>query len=196
MTIRFLPVACMAFLLASAALAQDPVNPALRPPAGVQVAIVMFDDLECPDCRQAIPILEESARKNNVPLILHDFPLPSHEWSFAAAVNARYFDSQSKDLGNRYRDYIFEHQPEINKDNLRAVTEKFATENKDDLPGELDPQGKFAAQVKADRDMGKDIGVHRTPTIYVVSSKTQGKPFVEVVDRTELDQLIAAMKSE
>jgi hypothetical protein len=29
-----------------------------------------------------------------------------------------------------------------------------------------------------------------------VSNKTQGKPFVEVVDRTQLFQLIDAMKSE
>jgi hypothetical protein len=30
----------------------------------------------------------------------------------------------------------------------------------------------------------------------VVSSKTQGKPFVEVVDRTQLYQLIDAMRTE
>ena len=196
MTTRFLPAACVIFLMVSAALAQDPVNPALRPPDGVQVAIVMFEDLECPDCRQAIPVVEESARKNNVPLILHDFPLPSHEWSFVAAVMARYFDSQSKTLGNQYRDYLYEHQPEINRDNLRAISEKFASQHKIDLPSVVDPQGTFAAQVVADRDLGKDIHVRGTPTIYVVSNKTQGKPFVELVDRTQLDQLIEAMKAE
>ncbi len=60
----------------------------------------------------------------------------------------------------------------------------------------VDPQGKLAAAVVADRDLGKSIHLEHTPTIYVVSNKTQGKPFVEVVDRTQLFQLIDAMKAE
>jgi len=71
---RYLSPACIFFLLVSAALAQDPPNPALRPPEGTQVAIVIFEDLECPDCRRAVPVLEEASRKYNVPLIVHDFP--------------------------------------------------------------------------------------------------------------------------
>jgi protein-disulfide isomerase len=193
---RYVSAAWFFFLLASLALAQDPVNPALCPPEGVQVAIVVFEDLECPDCRRAVPLLEEAAQTYKIPLIRHDFPLPSHEWSFAAAVMARYFDSHSKTLGDRYRDYVFEQQPEITKDNLRAFSEQFASEHKVDLPSSVDPQGKFAAQVTADRDLGKDINVHGTPTIYVVSNKTQGRPFVEVADRSQLYQLIEAMKSE
>jgi protein-disulfide isomerase len=176
------------------ASAQDPVNPALRPPKGSQVAIVAFEDLECPDCRRATPLLEEAARTYKIPLVFHDFPLPFHQWSFDAAVIARYFDSHSKQLGNQYRDYIFEHQPEITKENLRQYSEKFATDHKVTLPFVVDPQGKFTAQVTADRDLGKDINIGHTPTIYVVSNKTQGKPFVEVVDRSQLYQLIDAMK--
>lgn len=190
-------------LLASLAVAQDPVNPALRPPQGAQVAIVAFEDLECPDCRRAMPVVEGAARAHNVPLIRHDFPLPSHQWSFAAAVTARYFDAQSKDaanskdkdLGNHYRDYIFTHQPEITADTLRSFSEKFAADHKVDLPAVVDPDGKFAALVTADRDLGKDLHLHATPTIYVVSNRTQGKAFVELVDRTQLDQLIDAMKA-
>jgi protein-disulfide isomerase len=184
------------FLLASLAFAQDPINPALRPPAGAQVAIVAFEDLECPDCRRVHPTLEDAARANNVPLVVRDFPLPFHEWSFDAAVTARYFDSRSNDLGNHYRDYIFENQPQITKDNLRPFSERFAAANQLELPANLDPNGKFAAQVTADRDLGKSINVTHTPTIYVVSAKSQGKPFIEVIDRSELNQLIAAMKSE
>ena len=33
--------------------AQDSVNPALRPPKGAQIAIVVFEDLQCPQCRRA-----------------------------------------------------------------------------------------------------------------------------------------------
>ena len=157
---------------------------------------MVFEDLECPDCRRAAPLVEEAAKTYKIPVVRHDFPLPFHKWSFDAAVIARYFDTHSKQLGNQYRDYIFEHQPEITPENLRSYSEKFAADHKIDLPFVVDPQGKLAAAVVADRDLGKSIHLEHTPTIYVVSNKTQGKPFVEVVDRTQLFQLIDAMKAE
>ena len=183
-------------LLATHVSAQDAVNPVLKPPKGAQVAIVVFEDLECPDCRRAAPLVQEAAKTYKIPVVRHDFPLPFHKWSFEAAVIARYFDARSKQLGTQYRDYIFEHQPEITAENLRGFSEKFAADHKVDLPFVVDPQGKLAAEVTADRDLGKSIHLEHTPTIYVVSSKTQGKSFVEVVDRTQLFQLIDAMKAE
>src|SRR5579871_2963458 len=125
MKTKFLVVA-LALLSAVVALAQEPVNPVLRPPKGTQVALVVFEDLECPDCRRAAPLLEEAAKTYKIPLVIHDFPLPFHKWSFEAAVIARYFDAQSKQLGHEYRDYMFEHQPEITAENMRSFSEKFA----------------------------------------------------------------------
>jgi len=182
-------------LLASSLFAED-VNPALRPPKGARVAIVIFEDLECPDCRRANPLVEEAAKTYKIPIVVHDFPLPFHKWSFQAAIIARYFDGQSKQLGAEYRDYIFVHQPEITAENLRAFSEKFAADHKVDLPFVVDPQGKLAAAVTADRDLGKEIHIEHTPTLYVVSNSSHGKPFVEVVDRTQLFQLIDAMERE
>ena len=60
----------------------------------------------------------------------------------------------------------------------------------------VDPQGKLAAQVTTDRDLGSSLKLEHTPTIYVVSNKTHGKPFVEVVDRSQLYALIDTMKKE
>ena len=102
----------------------------------------------------------------------------------------------SKDLGNEFRDYIFQHQPEITPPTLRGFAEKFAAEHKVDLPFAVDPQGKLAAAINQDKLAGQRIGINHTPTIYVVSNKAQGKPFVEVVDRTKLFELIDAMKGE
>lgn len=188
-------VAAGLMLLASLAIAQE-VNPALKPPKGARVALVVFEDLQCPDCRRAAPLVEQAAKTYQIPVVRHDFPLPFHTWSFDAAIMARYFDTHSKKLGNDFRDYIFEHQPEITPPTLRSFAEKFATDHKVDLPFVVDPQGKLAAQVTEDRDLGKKVGIQHTPTIYVVSNKSQGKPFIEVVDRTQLFQMIDAMKSE
>ena len=187
--------ALLVLMLASAASAQD-ANSVLKPPKGAQVAIVVFEDLQCPDCRRAAPLVADAGRTYKIPVVRHDYPLPMHNWSFQAAVIARWFDTHSRELGYQYRDYIFQHQPEITPENLRSFADKFAAEHKLSLPFVVDPQGRLTAEVNADKDLGTRLGLEHTPTIYVVSNKTTGKPFVEVVDRTQLFQLIDAMKGE
>lgn len=184
-------------LIAGNAWAEGQAAPdVLRPPKGAEVAIVVFEDLQCPDCRRAAPLLAEAGRTYKIPVVRHDYPLPMHNWSMQAAVLARYFDTKSKAMGNQFRDYIFEHQLEINPDNLRGYAEKFAAEKKVDLPFVVDPDGKLAALVNADKSLGTSIHLEHTPTIYVVSNKRTGKPFVEVVDRSQLYALIDSMKKE
>jgi protein-disulfide isomerase len=168
----------------------------LRPPRGSKVAIIVFEDLECPDCARAAPLLHEAAKQYNIPLVQHDFPLPMHPWSFDAAVNARYFDTKSPKLGDEYRLYIFQNQTQITKQNLRGVTERFADQHKVTLPFVVDPTGDLAAKVKADYQLGQRIPLDHTPTIYIVSDTVRGQPFVEVVDRTKLYQMIEEVIKE
>jgi protein-disulfide isomerase len=185
---------CLGLLLLSLlAVAQDPSL--LRPPKGANVALVVFQDLQCPKCRTDAPLEEQAAKTHKIPLVLHDFPLPMHNWSFNAAVLARYFDAQGKDLGNQFRDYIFQHQPEITPDNLQSFAQKFAAEHKVDLPFVVDPQGKFAAQVNADKELGRKVGIQHTPTIYIVSTNP-ARPIVEVTDDKQLFQMIEAVQNE
>ena len=175
------------------AAAQDTPDSVLRPPKGSQVAIVVFEDLQCPMCRRTAPIVEQASKTYKIPVVRHDFPLPMHNWSYQAAVMARYFDTHSKALGNEFRDYIFENQLEINPQNLRAYAEKFGTSHKVDLPFVLDPNGKLAAEVNADRDLGKAIKLDHTPTVYIVSSRNPSKPYVEVKDNSQLYSTIDAV---
>lgn len=195
------PLACAAALFlggahAHAQLGGPPTTPvhdpaALRPPAGARVAIVEFEDMECPDCANANPLLKEAAAKYNIPWVRHDFPLPFHAWSLQAAVNARWFDTKSKKLGDDYRDLVFANQPSIvDLNGLRQFTEKFAQSHGVALPFSMDPQGKLLALVKADYALGQRVGIEHTPTIWVVTANSKGAPFVEVVDRTKLFQLI------
>jgi protein-disulfide isomerase len=164
---------------------------ALRPPAGARVAIVEFADMECPDCAHANPLLREAAAKYGIPLIRHDFPLPFHNWSFNAALNARWFDTKSKKIGDEYRDYIFANQIMINNPgDLTQYTETYAKSRGLALPFAIDPQGKLAAEVKADYALGQRVGIEHTPTNWVVTANGKGAPFVEVVDRSKLFQLI------
>jgi protein-disulfide isomerase len=153
--------------------------------------MVEFEDMECPDCANANPLVREAAAKYNIPLIRHDFPLAFHNWSFTAAVNARWFDTKSKKLGDDYRDYIFANQRSIETpDQLLQFTKTYAQSHGIALPFAIDPQGKLAAEVKADYALGQRIGIEHTPTIWVVTANSKGAPFVEVVDRSRLYQLI------
>lgn len=182
--------------LAVSAAAQDTPQTVLRPPKGAQVAIIVFEDLECPMCRRTAPLVEQASKQYNIPVVRHDFPLPMHPWSYQAAVMARYFDTHSKALGNEFRDYIFENQLEITLQNLRGYAEKFAAEHKVDFPFVIDPTGKLAAEVNADRDLGQAIHLDHTPTVYIVSNRTSGRPYIEVKDNSQLYATIDAMMKD
>jgi protein-disulfide isomerase len=197
MKIRRLPLLVLVslVLLCLPVSAQD-VQDALRPPKGAQVALVVFEDLQCPRCGMVAPLLAQASRTYKIPLVQHDFPLPMHNWSFDAAVLARYFDTHSKDLGNAFRETVFAHQMEINPQNLRGFAEKFATEHQIGLPFVVDPDGKLAGLVRADKELGMSLHVEHTPTIWIVSSKRTGKSYVEVTDTNQLYVMIDAMKKE
>jgi protein-disulfide isomerase len=185
------------FVLLAAAFALAGDTSMLRPPKGAKVAIVVFEDLQCPDCARAAPLVHEAAKTYKIPLVQYDFPLPQHNWSFDAAVDARWFDTKSKAVGDEYRLFIFAHQAEITStETLRSITDKFAADHKLSVPLFVDPKGELAAKVKADYELGQRVGIVHTPTLYVVSNTSRGTPFVEVVDRNELYSLIDNMLKE
>jgi protein-disulfide isomerase len=184
-------------LFAVGAPAQDTVDSVFRPPKGSQVAIVVFEDLECPMCRRTAPLVNQASKTYKIPVVRHDFPLPIHRWSYQAAVMARFFDTHSKAMGNEFRDYIFENQLEVNPQNLRGFAEKFAAAHKVDMPYVLDPNGKLAELVNADRDLGKAIKLEHTPTVYIVSSRNPNRPYVEVKEpASQLYSTIDAVMKE
>jgi protein-disulfide isomerase len=190
---RFVYIAAGLAIALSPAVSRAADGSSLKPPPGARVAIVVFEDLECPDCARAYPVIWDAAKKHNIPVVLHDFPLQMHPWSFDAAVFARYFDSKSEKLGDDFRGFIFQNQPQIDKQNLRQWADKFAGANNSPIPFVLDPDGQFKTKILADRQMGTQIGLQHTPTIFVVGNGGAATPAVEVEDRTKLDQIIEDM---
>jgi protein-disulfide isomerase len=203
-------------MVSSRAFAQG--DSPLKPPKGAKIAIVIFEDLECPDCSRANPLLEQAAKEYKIPLVRYDYPLPQHPWAMEAALYARYFDTQSagkqpgsaksgskaaqdrksedRKLGDEFRDFIFTNQEKITKDNLRSFVDQFAKDHNAAVPFVIDPQGRFAGEIAADKDLGKKMGLTHTPTIYLVTNSRTSAPFVEVVDRTQLYSMIDALKAE
>jgi hypothetical protein len=54
----------------------------------------------------------------------------------------------------------------------------------------------LAGLVRADKDLGVSLHIDHTPTIWIVSNKRNGKPYVEVTDTKELYVMIDAMKKD
>jgi protein-disulfide isomerase len=156
----------------------------IKPPAGSKVAIWEFEDLECPACAHAAPIVREAVRKYKIAYVHHDFPLPMHIWSFDAAVDARYIqDKVSPQLAEQYRLAVFAAQNGIsNKDDLHSFTQHFASAHGIMWPFVVDPQGTLTAKVNADKALGNRIGLVETPTIWVVTAHG----IVQVRDITQL----------
>lgn len=188
-----------AYIAAGLALTVSPLlsfgadGSSLKPPPGARVAIVVFEDLECPQCALAYPEVWDVSKKYSVPVVLHDYPLNNHPWSFDAAVFARYFDTRSQKLGDDFRGYIFQNQSQIDKQNLRQYVDKFANDNKAPIPFVLDPDGQLKAKILADRDLGNKIGLQHTPTIFVIGNGGAATPAVEVDDRSKLGGIIEDM---
>jgi protein-disulfide isomerase len=160
----------------------------LKPPPGAKVAIFEFEDLECPACAHAFPLVHTAMEKYKIPLVRHDFPLKMHIWSFDAAVNARYIqDKISPQLADDYRRAVFASQTGIaSKEDLNNFTQKFFQSHGKPMPFVIDPNGLFTAEVRADYTLGERVGLTQTPTIWVVSQKG----WVQVTDVSLLYQTI------
>jgi len=166
----------------------------LKPPAGAKVAIIEFEDMECPVCAADAPVVRSAVVKYKLPYLRRDFPLTEiHIWSFDAAVTARYLqDKVSPLLAETFRRDIFANQPYIaSKDDLAAFTRRWFQSHGLTMPFVMDASGACRNEVKADRALGDRLGVHGTPCIFVVTQQR----WVQVADVGQLyhtiDQALA-----
>lgn len=170
----------------------------LKPPAGAKVAIIKFEDLECPACAHAYPIVHAAAERYKIPIVRHDFPLRMHIWSRDAAITARYLqDKVSPQVAEEFRGAVFAAQNSIaSKEDLANFTRRFFQSHKLNEPFVIDPSGLFAAEVNADYTLGERIGISQTPTIWVVTQKN----WVQVTDTnllySTIDQAEAQVAQE
>jgi protein-disulfide isomerase len=160
----------------------------LVPPAGAKVAIIEWEDLECPACAHAFPFVHMAIDHYHIPLVRRDFLIPGHIWSREAAIFARYLqDKVSPDLATEYRREVFASQFKIaSKDDLNRFTQEYFTKNGKQLPFVVDPSGQLLKEVMADNDLGLKLALTETPTIIVATPKG----WIQVKDVSDLYQAI------
>jgi len=195
MTLRRTTAPLFALLLAFCSSAFGAADGSRVPlPEGVDLAIIVFEDLQCPDCARAHPELIKAAAEAKVPLLVHDFPIVRHVWAFPAAIMARYFATQSEQLGIEFRSYIFENQRAITPDNLREWGEKFAQLHGLPLPADVDPDGRFRAEVQADFNLGREIGLEYVPLMFVNYRAGSQIMSTEVTAPQEIPRVVARFR--
>jgi protein-disulfide isomerase len=179
--------------------AQAPTNTAvkdstpLRPPAGYRVAVVEWQDMECPVCSRAFPIVRQATDDTHAPWVEHDFPIKYHVWSIAAAVAARYIEeAKGRAVADEFRGEVFAAQPYLHtNDDIQTFAQKFAAQHGMQWPFVVDPQGKLRAAVDADEQLGVKVGIDHTPTIFVVTNGRNGaQQYTEVQDYSKLESIL------
>lgn len=166
----------------------------LKPPAGAKIAIIEFEDLECPLCAQVSPLVREAMSRYHIPRVHHDFIIQSHAWSRTGAIYARYLeDKVAPQVAEDFRRDVFANQRMIaSQDDLQQFTRKWFQAHGQQMPFLIDPSGRCAAEVEADCTLGMRVGVRHTPTI-IVATPTQ---WIEVTDPTQLYAAIDRAESD
>ena len=157
-----------------------------RPPVGTKVAIIEFEDLECPLCARVSPMVRDAMSHYGIPRVHYDFIIPGHMWSRNAAIYARYLeDKVSPKVAEDFRRDVFASQRLIaSAEDLQQFTRRWFQAHGQALPFVVDP--KCAAEVEADCVLGRRVGIVHTPTLVVATAHH----WIEV---TEPDQLYAAI---
>ena len=160
----------------------------LKPPAGARVAVIEYEDLECPACAHAFPIVHAALNHYHIPIVENDFQIPGHPWSHEGAIFAHYLKAKvSPELAEEYRREVFASQFRIeSKEDLRNFTQTFMTQHGKQMPFVVDPTGEFDREVNASTAQGLKLGVSQTPTIVVVTP-------THWIDVKDVSQLYAAI---
>ncbi len=163
-------------------------------PANAPLTLVVFSDFECPICREEAKQLREKAPQDaprDLRVVFIDFPLESiHPWAKAAAMAGRCVYRQNAAAFWDYHDWAFEHQPELNANNLRSKVVDWARSKHLDatqLERCIDTRAT-EAEVDAEVARGKALQVDSTPTSFLNGRRLVGQvPWPNLLQIIKLD---------
>jgi protein-disulfide isomerase len=147
-------------------------GPSYGPP-GAPVTMVVFSDFQCPYCREFARTMRDQLPKkypHDVRVIFKDFPIESiHPWAFAAAEASHCIGDSNPLAFWAFHDWIFEHQGEVNAENIREKAMAFAkSQGLDDAKvGPCMDSHAKAGAVRANMKVGEALGIQQTPTFFL-----------------------------
>jgi protein-disulfide isomerase len=153
------------------------------------VTIYVFSDFQCPYCREEAKVLRERVEKdhpNDVRLVFKDFPLESiHPWARPAAIAGECLAQQNAGTFWKFHDWIYQHQEEVNPENLTAKVQEFVKTSPPVDENKLSAcmaSSATAAHVDSTIREGRELGVVQTPTMFVNGRMVSGALSAEQMD--------------
>jgi protein-disulfide isomerase len=169
---------------ANRAKLQKGLNGPARGPVSAPVTIVEFADLQCPACKAALPTVQKLlADAPKARFVFQQFPLTQvHHWAFRAAEYGECVNQQNPAAFWKFVDAVYGAQEQITGE----------TNNSDDAGKKAEPKlkqlasaagvdaNKVAAcadqpatseRVKQSMELGKQLEVTGTPTIFIGGRK-------------------------
>jgi protein-disulfide isomerase len=137
------------------------------------VVIVEYTDFQCPYCAKLGTIFNELLElyPGKLKIVYKNFPLSGHTyaWKAAAAVMAAHEKGQFWP----FHDRLFEHFNSLDDAKLLKIRKEFGF----DTPefDQLMKSSKIRKKVADDKQEGKSIGVHSTPTVFVNGIRLKDK---------------------
>ncbi len=163
-------------------------QPLVEGRADSPVRVLIYEDLQCPDCATFRSMLDEKILPRyggKIAFVHRDFPLAKHAWARKAAVAGRFFSEKNPEVGLAWRRQTLASLASINPENFNEHLAGFAGKNgldpKDALAALTNPH--YAELVEKDFQDGVARGVSHTPTVFV-----NGKPFVETFTFDEISK--------
>ena len=149
--------------------------------AGAPVALVIFADFQCPECKAEATALREnllSSFPTQVRVYFKDFPLEQiHPWAKPAAIAGRCVFQQKPASFWNYFDWVYDHQESITADNLKSQVLEFAKTAPEidglQLGRCLDTKAT-EADVDASMAQAHALHVDATPTMFINGRRLVG----------------------
>jgi protein-disulfide isomerase len=149
---------------------------------GAPVVVVLFSDFECPYCKEEAKSLRSNllaTYPKEVRLYFKDLPLIQiHPWAMPASLAGRCIFRQNPGAFWEFHDWIYEHQGEINADNLKSKILEFAKGVKDIDTMQLErcmDSKATAPEIEKSVAEAKALGVSATPTLFVNGRQLVGQ---------------------
>lgn len=134
-------------------------------PANAKVTIVEFSDFQCPYCSKAAEVTNQVKAKygDKVRLVFRHFPLSFHQDAKPAAEASLAAHAQGKFW--EYHDKLFANQQKLDRVSLESYAEQAGLDMKQ-FRDSLD-DSRYEKRVEADLEMGTEVVVEGTPTMFV-----------------------------
>jgi protein-disulfide isomerase len=130
------------------------------------VTLVEFSDLQCPYCAQLAPTLDKVVRDfpGDVRIVYKHFPLSFHSQARAAAAAAIAAGNQGKFF--EFRAKLVPHFRDLSEDLYLSIAQELGLDL-GRFKREMVLTPEVNQQLEADINLGRQIGVEGTPTVFV-----------------------------